>query len=81
MLRQYFDSIYTNTPAPINVSFYHSSKTLPKNGLEEVQRRRAMDIYDEVIVEQVMPLAILQIMQEAAVCALVCGLLLYVKSV
>lgn len=50
MLEKYFDSVYTNTPAPINVSFYHSSKTLPKNGLEEVQRRRAMDIYDEVIV-------------------------------
>jgi hypothetical protein len=50
MLNDLFDSAYTNTPAPINVSFYHSSKTLPKNGLEEVQRRRAMDIYDEVMV-------------------------------
>ncbi len=41
---------YTDTPQPINVSFYHSSKTLPKNGEEEVQRRRSQGIYDEVLV-------------------------------
>lgn len=49
-LENQFNSAYTSTPAPVNISFYHSSKTLPKNGLEEVQRRRAMGIYDEVIV-------------------------------
>jgi len=45
-----FNPVYTKTPKPVSVSFYHSSKTLPKNGWEEVQRRRAKGIYDEVIV-------------------------------
>jgi len=49
-LESEFNSVYTNTPAPVNVSFYHSTKTLPKNGLEEVHRRRAIGIDDEVIV-------------------------------
>jgi len=49
-LESLFDPIYTKTPKPVNVSFYHSSKTLPKNGWEEVQRRRAKGLYDEVIV-------------------------------
>lgn len=49
-LEQHFHKAYTHTPQPVNVSFYHSSKTLPKNGWEEVQRRRARGIYDEVIV-------------------------------
>ena len=49
-LEYLFDPNLTNTPKPISVSFYHSSKTLPKNGLEEVRRRRAKGIYDEVFV-------------------------------
>ena len=49
-LEYLFNPIYTKTPKPVSVSFYHSSKTLPKNGWEEVQRRRAKGIYDEVIV-------------------------------
>lgn len=40
----------TNSDAPVTVSFYHSSKTINSNGWEEVQRRRAAGIYDEVIV-------------------------------
>jgi hypothetical protein len=40
----------TNSKAPVTVSFYHSSKTINSNGWEEVQRRRAAGIYDEVIV-------------------------------
>jgi hypothetical protein len=49
-LEPLFNSVYTKTPKPVSVSFYHSSKTLPKNGWEEVMRRRAKGIYDEVIV-------------------------------
>lgn len=49
-LESLFNPIYTKTPNPVSVSFYHSSKTLPKNGWEEVMRRRAKGIYDEVIV-------------------------------
>lgn len=49
-LEDLFDPIYTKTPQPVSVSFYHSSKTLPKNGWEEVMRRRAKGLYDEVIV-------------------------------
>jgi hypothetical protein len=49
-LESLFDPIYTGTPYPVSVSFYHSSKTLPKNGWEEVMRRRAKGLYDEVIV-------------------------------
>ena len=40
----------TNSKSPVTVSFYHSSKTINSNGWEEVQRRRAAGIYDEVIV-------------------------------
>jgi hypothetical protein len=49
-LEDLFDPVLTNTPQSVSVSFYHSSKTLPKNGLEEVQRRRAKGFYDEVFV-------------------------------
>lgn len=49
-LEYLFDPVLTKTTKPVSVSFYHSSKTLPKNGWEEVQRRRAKGIYDEVIV-------------------------------
>lgn len=49
-LEYLFDPNLTKTPKPVSVSFYHSSKTLPKNGLEEVRRRRAKGIYDEVFV-------------------------------
>ena len=49
-LESLFNPIYTKTPRPVSVSFYHSSKTLPKNGWEEVMRRRAKGLYDEVIV-------------------------------
>lgn len=49
-LEYLFNSDLTKTPHPVSVSFYHSSKTLPKNGLEEVRRRRAKGIYDEVFV-------------------------------
>jgi hypothetical protein len=49
-LESLFNPVYTKTPHPVSVSFYHSSKTLPKNGWEEVMRRRAKGLYDEVIV-------------------------------
>lgn len=49
-LEYLFNPVYTKTPRPVSVSFYHSSKTLPKNGWEEVMRRRAKGLYDEVIV-------------------------------
>jgi hypothetical protein len=49
-LEYLFNPAYTKTPRPVSVSFYHSSKTLPKNGWEEVMRRRAKGVYDEVIV-------------------------------
>ncbi len=40
----------TKSEAPVSVSFFHSSKTINDNGWEEVQRRRAAGIWDEVIV-------------------------------
>ena len=49
-LENEFDKAYTNTPQPVSINWFHSSKTLPKNGWEAVQRRRAKGIYDEVIV-------------------------------
>lgn len=49
-LEKHFNKAYTGTPAPVSVSFYHSSKTLPKNGWEEVSRRRAIGLYDKVII-------------------------------
>lgn len=49
-LEDLFDPLLTNTPQPVSVGFWHSSKTLPANGWEFVQRRRAKGIYDEVII-------------------------------
>ena len=49
-LRYLWTPELTNSPQPVTVSSYHSSKTLPKNGWEEVQRYRAAGIYDKVYV-------------------------------
>lgn len=35
---------------PVSVAFYHSSKTLPKNGRELVMRRRAAGIFNEEVI-------------------------------
>jgi len=49
-LEDLFDPLLTNTPHPVSVGFWHSSKTLPANGWEFVQRRRAKGIDEEVII-------------------------------
>ena len=49
-LENEFTEDFTGTPKPVSIHWFHSSKTLPKNGWEAVQRRRAKGIYDEVIV-------------------------------
>lgn len=49
-LEDEFKEDLTGTPTPVSIHWFHSSKTLPKNGWEAVQRRRAKGIYDEVIV-------------------------------
>ena len=40
----------TNSPAPLSVTFFHSSKTISDNGSTEVAIRKDEGIYDKVIV-------------------------------
>ena len=47
---KYWNPKLTGTDQPINVHFFHSTKTLNANGYEAIQRRRAMGIYDRVVV-------------------------------
>jgi len=45
-----FNSKMSQSPAPVSVTFYHSSKTLQDNGWTEVQFRRGQNIFDEIII-------------------------------
>ena len=47
---KHWNSKLSGTQVPVNVHFFHSTKTLNANGYEAIQRRRAMGIYDRVIV-------------------------------
>ena len=47
---KHWNANLSGTDQPINVHFFHSTKTLNANGYEAIQRRRAMGIYDRVIV-------------------------------
>jgi len=47
---KYWNPTRTSTSIPINIDFYHGSKTLSANGLENIRRRRALGINDRVCV-------------------------------
>lgn len=48
--KNYWTKELTETPVAISVDFYHSSKTLNANGWEHICRRRAMGLYDRVVI-------------------------------
>lgn len=50
MLEYLWTPKLTNSPVQVSVGFWHGSKTLPANGWEFVQRRRAAGIYEKVYV-------------------------------